>query len=353
MLAPLAALVASLLPAAGVPARAVEAPVPCRGAQVVLLAPLSGAAARVGREHEAWARAALTAYRTSPRVAVELVVADTAQDPARAEAAAARAAAAPRTAAVVGARTSGEALAAAVPLAAASLPLVSATASATALADGRLATFFRVVPNDDAQALRIARLLAETVGARQVLVVDDGTVDSRPLAAALARRLQALAIGVERATAGAEEAAALAGPQTDAVVAAWKAPARVQALARLLREHGKRAAVVGAAGLASPGEVTAEGAYLVAPVPEPRALAGVPGVEGPAVFAAVRAAVNALGNACRDGSATRGEMVTWVRRTYLRPTPLGRPLAFDGRGQPRAAAWSVLQVRGGRYAPVR
>ena len=76
-------------------------------------------------------------------------------------------------------------------------------------------------------------------------------------------------------------------------------------------------------------------------------------MEGPAVHAAVRAAVNAVGNACRDGRATRGELVTWMRRTYLRPTPLGRPLVFDARGQPRAAAWHVLQARSGRYVPLR
>ena len=320
--------------AAGAAPRGPDAAVPCTSAQVGLLAPLSGPAARVGREHEAWARAAL-ALRTTPRVRVELVVADTGQDPASA--------AAPRTAAVVGPRTSAEALAAGPVLAAASLPLVSATASATVLADGRLPTFFRVVPNDDAQAARIARLLGETLGARRVLVVDDGTVDSRPLALALARRLAAAGVAADRATAepgtGVAATAALVGPETDAVVVLWHVPARAQALAVLLREKGKRAPLVGGAGLASPGELTAEGA---------------PGVEGPAVFAAVRAAVVALENACRDRRATRGEVVTWMRRTYLRPTPLGRPLAFDGRGQPRAAAYAVLQVRaGGRYAQVR
>lgn len=357
----LTAAAAALAAGAAAAPRAPEIPVPCRSAQVALLTPLSGPAARVGREHEAWARAALAAFRTGPRIRVELVVADTAQDPAAAEQAAARAAAQPRTAAVVGPRTGAEALAAGAVLAAASLPLVSPGASATALADGRLPTFFRVVPNDDAQAARIARLLLETVRARRVLVADDGTVDSRPLAAALARRLTAADVAVERVTAepgtGVAATAALVGPETDAVVALWRVPARAQALGALMREQGRRATLVAGAGLASPGELTLEGAYLLAAVPEPRPLPGAPpalGVEGPAVFVAVRAAVNALANACRDGRATRGELLTWLRRTYLRPTPLGRALAFDGRGQPRAAGYAVLRVRAdGRYAAVR
>jgi ABC-type branched-subunit amino acid transport system substrate-binding protein len=355
-----AALAAPAATATTAGERSSSSAVPCRSAQVVLLAPLSGPSARSGREHEAWARAALAAFRTSPRVRVELVVADTAQDPALAEAAAARAAAGQRTAAVVGPRTSAEALAAGPRLGAAGLPLLSASAGATLLADGRLPTFFRVVPNDDSQAARISRLLLETLRSRRVLVADDGTADSAPLAAALVRRLRAGGVAAERTTsapgAGAAETAALVTPDTDALVTAWRAPARTQALARLVREQGKRAALVAAAGNASPGELTAEGTYLLSAVPEPRALpggGGALGVEGPAVFAAVRAAVNALENACRDGRATRGEVVAWLRRTYLRPTPLGRPLAFDGRGQPRAAAYSVLHVRSGRYVPLR
>ena len=67
------------------------------------------------------------------------------------------------------------------------LPFISGSAVATPLTNGSIPNFFRVVPNDSVQPATIARHIRLALKAKDVLIVDDRTAYSRPLAEAFSR----------------------------------------------------------------------------------------------------------------------------------------------------------------------
>ncbi len=343
----------------------------CRTAQIGVLAPLTGGAARVGREQLDFARFALLTHGPTSRFKPTLVSADTRLSPPKAAAAAAHLGRNDRILVLVGPAMSREALAAAPELARRGLAFVSASAPRAALTRSPVRGFFRVIPSETAQAPTIAAYLRAELGARRVLVLDDGSAYGVPLADAIQANLRGRGAEVTREAAAPDESdlaslVAHVRPTTDAVVLAWQAAARATAFAQQLRTSGRRASVFGTDALDVP-EFRPNSAYVSALLPDVRELqANEAFVKryrarfgdfesrfAPPMYVATQVALTAVRNACRDGRASRAEVRAALRRTSLPRTILGWPVRFTPRGDLRNARFSVYRIENGVKRLVR
>jgi branched-chain amino acid transport system substrate-binding protein len=345
-----AAILAPVAPSAPV------APV-CERPSIGFMAPLTGPAAFVGKEQLGFARYAVRGFG---RKAVRLVEADTQLQPARAAAVARRLHGDPRVLAVVGPAASPEVLAVAPEFGRRErLSFVSASALDAALTNGSIRSFFRVVPNEDAQPAAVTRAIGSVVGARRVVVVDDRSAYSRALAARVEARLKAGGVAVQRRsvsqrTTDFSQLLATFGSGIDAVFLPWQVAANAQLLGQQLRRRGIDAVLVGSDALDS-GDFTVAGSYVTSFAPDVRAIAGNAGFLagygarfvskfGPAAYVATQAAIAAVRRACADGSASRAEVERELRATLIRRTVLGRSLRFTRNGDAKGARFSIFRI---------
>ena len=68
---------------------------------------------------------------------------------------------------------------------------------------------------------------------------------------------------------------------------------------------------------------------------------------GPPTFAAVQVAAAAIKTACKDGKASRAEVLAATQKTNLEETVLGYPIHFRG-GDPGKARFYIYKVIGGK-----
>lgn len=314
------------------------------------MGPLTGDAAFIGKEQLGFSRYAV---RQLGRGTIRLVEADTQLDPVRAAKAARTLHARRDVLAVVGPAGSQEVLAVAATFKRAPrLPFVSGSALADALTHGSIPNFFRVVPKESAQAPAIARFIRRKLKAEQVAIVGDGSVYSRQLADAVQGRLRAGGVRVRRTSgvAGVEK-------DTDVVFLPWRVAADAQRFGTLLRRQGKQAVVIGSDGLDS-GDFRIPGSYVSAFASDIRAIKGnaafIEGYGatfvsnfGPPMYVATQAAIAAIGKACADGHASRGEVQRNLRGTYIPRIVLGGSLRFTARGDRKSATFSIFELGAG------
>ena len=305
---------------------------PCAKPRVGFLGPLTGPAAFVGKEQVVAARAAVREH------GVRLVEADTQLRPARAATAARTLRANPQVLAVVGPAGSQEVLAAAPVLTGGErVAFVSASALDGTLTNGSIPSFFRVVPNDRAQAPAVVRVLRTTLRARHVAIVDDGSGYGRRLAERVQARLRQARVRSARTTAdpsatGFAAAVAALPAGIDAVFLPWHVAATAQLYATEVRKRFPEAGIVGSDTLRS-GDFTVPGAYVTTFARD---------FATPAAVAADVTA-RAVARACADGAATRAEVLRLVRATDLRGTELGR-VRFTRTGDLRGASYAVVKL---------
>lgn len=352
-----AAAVVAALSAATVTSPAAAPADTCASPRIGFLGPLTGSAAFIGKEQLGFARYAI---RTLAGGRIRLVQADTQLDPKPARKAAAGLHANPDVLAVVGPAGSQEVLAVAPVFTRASrLPFVSASALQRSLTNGSIPSFFRVVPHDGAQAPTIAAFVRRKLKARNVVIVDDRTAYSRPLAARVQARLEAGGVTVTRRSVDQEATdfsslVATIGGDVDVVFLPWQIAANGQIFGRELRRQGKRAVLFGSDGLDS-GDFTMPGSYVTSFAPDVRAIEGnadfVRGYGrrfvssfGPPAYVAAQAAIAAVRKACADGAATRAEVQRNLRATFLPRIVLGGSLRFTARGDRLAARYSVFRL---------
>ena len=175
---------------ASAPGRACERPL------IGFMGPITGKAAFIGKEQLGFARYAV---RTLGDGRIRLVEGDTQLDPKRAATVGAAFHRDARVLAVVGPAGSQEVLAVA-PIfnGGARMPFVSGSAVRAALTNGSIPSFLRVVPRDSAQAPALARYIREVLKPKRVVVVDDRSSYSRPLAAGVQSRLRVRGVEVTR-----------------------------------------------------------------------------------------------------------------------------------------------------------
>jgi branched-chain amino acid transport system substrate-binding protein len=338
----------------------------CQRPSLGFMGPLTGTAAFIGKEQVGFAR---YAARLVGQKKIRLVEADTRLQARRAAEIAQRFHADPNVLAVVGPAASREVLAVAPVFRRGSrMPFVSGSALSAPLTNGSIPSFFRVVPNESAQAPTIVGQV-RSLKAKRVVVVDDRTAYSRRLAAGVraglrGRGVPAATRSVSRSVKDFAPLVAALPRRADVVVLPWSVARNAQRFGRELRRQGRRVVIVGSDGLDS-ADFTIAGSYVAAFAPDIRGIAGneafIRGYRdrfvsnfGPPVYVATQVALVATRRACADGQATRAEVEQELRRLRLRRTILGSGLRFTAHGDAAGARFAVFRLgRDGEKTLVR
>jgi branched-chain amino acid transport system substrate-binding protein len=327
-----------------------------------LLAPLSGDVAFLGREQRNWVKLAILRYNARHPRKFTLEDEDTRLDPDRAAARAQQLAANAKVLGVVGPAGSEEVPAVAPVFKRAGVAYVSGSADRDSLTNGDNVGFFRVVPNEDRQAPTDASYIVSVLRADHVLIVDDESAYSVPLANAVQKLLRARNVNVKRDSVGPSQTsfASTINKVTrdiDLVFLPWQDPARAQDFGEQMRDRGKKATLFGSDGLFS-SDFKLNGSYVSLWAPDIRQIRVAAAVVrdynrrfgttwtplGTPAYVATQVVMAAIERACRNGSAARTEVRSRVAATKLRATVLGVPISFAKGGDLRRARFYVYKV---------
>ncbi len=348
-----------------------QAPVACVG-KIGVMAPITGPAASIGEEQRNWAQLAVDMFNEENGTSFEMVEGDTQLDPAQASTVAQQFVADGDIIAVVGPAGSQEVEAVGPIFTDASMPFVSMSATRESLTDGTSPTFFRVVPHDGEQGPTDARFMADELGAKKVMIIDDQTSYSTGLADTTAATLEASGVDVTRESVSQDQTdfSALVskiGDDVDVVFLPWQIAANAEVFGGQMAEQGKDAVLFGSDGLFSPGDFTIEGAYVSSFAPDIR---GIPedaelvaayeeqygdfGTFGPPTYAAMIVALEAAKSICDAGAEpTREAVVEAIGSIDLPSSVLGIPIRFAASGDIEGARFFIFRIEGGEYVLVK
>jgi branched-chain amino acid transport system substrate-binding protein len=366
-----AALLALACLAAVTGRAAPAAQISCKNASIGLLAPLTGPAAAIGKEQQNWARyAVFLNNQTRGATKVTLQSWDTQLDAAQAASQALKVAANTRVLGVAGPAVSDEVVAVGATFDQNHLAFVSGSATRTGLTIGKevVPTFFRTVGTDNTQGTTDADFIRKGLKAHSVWVVDDSSDYSVPLADRVERLLRQNDVVVARdsvAQTQTDFSLLVSGVPKDVQVVflPWLQPMRAQTLLRQVRARGLTPIFVGTDKLDGPDWLAAaEGQYFTS-FPDVKLLPSkyvsnvvrgyiskygdFKSTFGPPTFVAVQVLAAAIKTACKDGKATRAEVLAATQKTNLQTTVLGYPVHFRG-GDPGKARFYVYEVEGGK-----
>lgn len=356
-----AAITASALARSDGPAVAAGAAT-CQRPVIGTAFPLTGPAAFLGQEQLSWARFAMSRFNRQYRMNFRLKQGDTQLSAALARTVGRQMVADRSVLGVNGASTSQGVVSSAGLFKNAGLASVSPSATRADLTTGKFPTFFRVVPNDVAQARTIVAFITETLRVRSVVVMDSQDDYSVPLANAVQSQLRAKNVRVQRESVAATDtdfSSIVTTVPNDAriFVFATQTASAANTLANQLREQGKRAVVLGTDGAFSPDQFKPREGYVSSFAPDIRGIAAQRslvtaynrfsnnktfGTFGPPAYMAQWVLMDAVRRACADGSVTRTEVTRMVRRTNM-PSILGGRIRFTSRGD------IVDPLPGGRF----
>ncbi|MGZ8694904.1 MAG: branched-chain amino acid ABC transporter substrate-binding protein [Gaiellaceae bacterium] len=348
-----------------------SASVPCKNARVALLAPLTGPAASVGKEQLHWAQyAVFLNNKTRGATKISLSQYDTQLDAAQAASQALKVAASNRVLAVAGPAVSDEVSAVGATFDQNRLAFVSGSATRTALTIGanKVPTFFRTVGTDFAQSTTDADFIRNGLHAARVWIVDDQTDYSVALADRVERLLRQAGVTVTRDSVyqtTTDFSLLLSDAPRDAqvVFVPWLLGSRATTFLKQYRAKGLASIFVGTDKLDGPDWLAAaEGQYFssFADVKQLRSkyvsnvvrgyvskYGDFKSTFGPPTFVAVQVAAAAIKTACKDGKASRAEVLAATQKTDLQTTVLGYGIRFRG-GDPAKARFYVYKVSGGK-----
>jgi branched-chain amino acid transport system substrate-binding protein len=351
---------------AGQATTAEEAAVEC-GGKIGVMGPFTGDVAAIGQEQLNWAKFGVEKYNEENGTTFQLVEGDTQLDPAQASTVAQRWVSDESILAVVGPAASQEVEAVGPLFDRAQIGFVSASATREDLTAGKYPTFFRVVPHDGVQGPTDANFMADELGAKKVMIVDNQTSYSTGLSDAVEKTLEEKGVEVDRQSATTKQTdfSALVAKISDhdAVFLPLQVAANAQNFAQQVREQGKDVEIVGSDGVYSPEEFTAEGAYVSAFAPDIR---GIPedaelveefntkfgeewGTFGPPVYAAAQVVMDAASRACEDGEPTREAIVEQLPETNIENSILGNTIAFDENGDVEGARFYLFQIKNKKF----
>lgn len=346
----------------------------CTNVSLGFLGPLTGPAGFLGQEQLSWLRFGVQRYNRAEGTKFKVALGDTQLKAPVARTVARRFVSDRNVMAVIGGSESQAVRVSGKLFQAASLASVSGSATAIDLTKGRpYRTFFRVVPNDAIQGPDIINFVSRNLKARNVVVIDSQDDYSVPLSNAVARGLRARNVNVGRESVAADDTdfssiVANVGSNVTVVIFATQTATAANTLSNQLREQGKRAVVFGTDGAYSPSQFKPRSGYVSVFAPDlhfdPRARAIIreyrrfvskdtSGAFGPATYMAGWVTMVAIRRACADGTATRAEVVTQLRRTNS-PSIIGSNIRFDAKGDLRGGGEFVIyRITNGKYAALR
>lgn len=345
--------------------------------RIAIMAPITGPAAPVGEAQLNFTRLAVADWNASHDLQIELIEGDTEIDPAKATTLAERLAADDTIYAIVGPAGSQVVASVAPVLAESGLALVSPSATRPDLTEQGLENLFRVVPRDDVQGITAADLIAETIGAQQVYLIDDQSSYGVGLADVMESELDSRGVNVVRESVSQDETdfsalvTRLQGDGTDAVFLATQIAAQGALMARQMQEQGVSAALLGSDGLMTEDLIkdaggATEGVYATFFAPDVTSLEsarpvigayqeqyGEVGPFGPPAYAATMVVLEAIERAYLSGDLSRATVLSEIAATNQADSLLGIPIAFDANGDIANATFFVYQVQDGAFVPVQ
>ena len=344
----------------------------CLASKLGFSGPLTGDAGFLGQEQLSWSQFALRRFNAKFKSHITIVQGDTQLDPALSKTVSQQFAANKKILGVIGPSTSQGVISSADAASAAHLVEVSPSATRPTLTlkgEGG-PTFFRDVPHDDVQGSTDANYIKNKLKAKDVVIV---TVRANPYSTALSDvmggALERGGVKVTRLTVEQDQkdystTVTRVPGSTDVVVLPWQQPPDAQTFANQLRLQGKKAIPFGTDGTYSPDQFKPVSGYASAFANDlhfdPRARAIVRaynrfshsktfGTFGPPAYMATWILATAIKNACKDGKATRTEVLGKVRKTNV-PSILGGRIKFT-RTHDVAGGFFVFKITNGKYAP--
>ena len=296
---------------------------------------------------------------------IKFVEGDTQFDPAQSSTIAQQFSSNSNIVGVIGPGSTPEVLAAAPVFKRAGMAYSVASATRSDLTSGKNPGFFRIAAPDSLQAKTTTDFMIKRLHVKSVLVTDDQSGYGKPLADDVASLLRKARVKVHRSwvTQKQSDFAALITSipsGTDLVYLAWLLPAKLQLFGVQLKEQGKGKLKLYMSDAAGTGPVTIVGAYFstfgpfVQTFPEAqkvlkdyRAKYGQKAQVtnfGPLGYISGQTMVDAVARACKDGTATRAEVLQQMYKTNLKTSIIGQPIRYTTHGDRVGAGFFVFQI---------
>ncbi|MFL6067610.1 MAG: branched-chain amino acid ABC transporter substrate-binding protein [Gaiellaceae bacterium] len=345
------------------PAVAASRVAACTSGQIGFMGPLTGPVAFLGHEQGTWAQYAVDSFNAANGTHFKILQGDTQLNPKLALTVGTKFAANKSLLVTVGPAGSQEVIAVGPLFKRKSLAYITSSATNITLTQGKYPTFSRVVGSDAAQGRSDALFMVNKLHAKKVVIIDDQEAYSTGLAAAATAVLKANKVSVQRESVNqkvTDFSSLVTKVPDDATVVflPWQVAANGQLFAEQMKEQGKGAKVFGSDGLDS-GDFTSSGAYVSSFA---RDIHGLPGTAkvisgynkkygtkwstfGPPAYTAAQVAAIAYKAACKDGKATRAELLKNIRAVKIPHSILGIPVTFDKHGDVPAAKFYVSQIQ--------
>src|SRR6478672_11163331 len=358
------ALLAAFVGAAKAPS-AIRAGVDCsQTATIAYFGPTTGPVASIGAELRGFSLLYAQQWNAAgKKPTMKVNEGDTKFDPAVTSTVAQRFASDSNVIGVIGPGASQEVLAAGPIFKKAGMPYVAASATRTTLTNGTLPTFLRIAAPDKIQAVSTATFIKSKLHAKSVLAVDDQSAYGKPLADQVAKLLKAQGVKVKRAsvtqkTSDFSSVITSMSGDTGVVYLAMQLPDKMTLFGNQLKEQGKNVKVflsdAGGSGVKLPGAYFSTFGPDVTHYPPAQAVlkayhkkygskAPVTAF-GPLAYVSGQVVVDAAARACKDGIATRAEVLKELHKTNLKKSIFGDPVRFDAHGDRIGAHFFQFQI---------
>jgi branched-chain amino acid transport system substrate-binding protein len=339
---------------------------PC-GATFGAIVPLSGAAAVVGREIMNWTRLSVANWNAQHGTQFKLVEGDTQLNPAQAAIVAQQFVSNKKIVGTMGPGASQEVAAVGPTMNKAHIAMVSPSATATNLTVGAsFHNFFRVVARDDQQGPTAANYIIKALHPKRVMIVDDQSSFSTGLAASAAPVLQKAGVTVDRESVPqtANDFADLVAKTSsvDLVFLTWQLPANIKLFVQQLQAQGRTTPTFattfdGGTSYVSSFSVNAHTYPPDAAISkqyEKKYGTNYTGQFGPPSYVAAQVLMTAASSLCAKHEAiTRTSLLAAVRKVKIKQTIIGRPIAFDKRGDLVGGRFYIYKLVNGNYKLVQ
>jgi branched-chain amino acid transport system substrate-binding protein len=340
-----------------------------------LLAPITGPAASLGQEQRRWFRYYISRYNaTHKKTKFKAVEGDTILAGPNGTAEAVRAAQTVGSnsgvLAVVGPAGSNEVKATTPTIKNNGLGFVSGSATNTTLTtDGeRKGYFFRTVPPDAVQGTAVARFIITTKKWKRVYIIDDQEAYSTGLADFVQARVRAASgttvgrDGVSQQQSDFSSLIAKIARNTQVVYLPWQVAAKAKAFSDQMRAAGRGSiALMGSDGLFDAQFAAVRGSYVsFFPINPKNATikaytkshGGKGEFFGAPSYVAAQVIGGAVDRACKNGTATRAEVRTQIKRTKIKKSLLGIGVRFNANGDIRGGRFGIYQSNGSDFKPL-
>lgn len=273
---------------------------------------------------------------------------------------------------VIGPGASQEVLAAGPIFKKAGMAFVAASATRPSLTNGSSPTFLRIAAPDTLQAASTTKYMTTRLHTKSVLAVDDQSAYGKPLADAVAKILRSAGVKVQRASISAKASdfsSVITGmpSSVDLVYLALQLPQKMQLFGEQLKEQGKNVKVflsdAGGNGVKLPGAYFSTFGPDVSHLGPAQAIikdyhkrfgAKAPLTAfGPLAYVSGQVVVDAVARACKDGTATRAEVLAQLHKTNLPTSIFGDPIKFDSHGDRIGAHFFTFQITKKGPVPAR